>query len=61
MREIHGSSGVLGQRHVTPGLANDPVRKKDVRRGRGFQGRRGAAPPPPEGYQTFGGEGYVGL
>ena len=54
VRESHGRSGMLGQRQVTPGWADDPVQIQDGRRWREFRVSRGL--PPPEEHRTAVGE-----
>ena len=50
-----GIIGMMGRRQVTPGWADDPVRRQDGHRWRGCRGMRGM--PPLEEHQTEGGEG----
>ena len=41
-----GNISMLGLRQVTIRWADDPVQRRDGRRWRGCQGRRGLPPPP---------------
>ena len=55
MRGRRGVLGMLGQRRVTPGWADDPVRRQGGSRLTRRRGRSGL--PPPEGHHMAGGGG----